>query len=66
MTKLEKIQSSIETLPPGDIAKLTAWIAELDARLFDERIAKDAASGKLDKLMAEARANLKAGRGEEF
>jgi hypothetical protein len=34
--------------------------------MFDDKIAADAKSGKLDKLMDEARANLKAGRGEEF
>jgi hypothetical protein len=45
---------------------LRDWLEELDARLFDEKIARDAASGKLDTLMADARANIKAGRGEEF
>ena len=66
MTKLEQIQSSIEALPAGDVAKLREWLAELDARLFDERLERDAKAGKLDHLIAEARANLKAGRGEEF
>jgi hypothetical protein len=66
MTKLEQIQSSIEKLSPEEIAKLREWLDELDARLFDERIERDAKAGKLDKLAAEARANLKAGRGEEF
>ena len=66
MTKLEQIQSTIEKLSPDEIAKLRAWLEDLDARMFDDKIAADAASGKLDKLMAEARGNLKAGRGEEF
>ena len=66
MTKLEQIQSTIEKLSPEEIALLREWLAELDARLFDEKIERDAKSGKLDKLMAEARSNLKAGRGEEF
>jgi len=66
MTKLEQIQSSIEKLTAAEIAKLREWLDELDARLFDEKIERDAKAGKLDKLAAEARANLKAGRGEEL
>lgn len=66
MTKLEQIQSTIEKLSSEEIAKLRAWLEVLDARVFDEKIAGDAASGKLEKLMDEARANLRAGRGEEF
>ena len=66
MTKLEQIQSSIETLSAEEIAKLRAWLDELDARLFDEKIERDAKAGKLDKLAEEARENLKSGRGEEF
>ncbi len=66
MTKLEQIQSSIEKLSAREIAELRDWLDELDARLFDEKIERDAKAGKLDKLADEARANLKAGRGEEF
>jgi hypothetical protein len=66
MTKLEQIEAAIEKLSTDEIAKLRAWLEDLDARLFDEKIERDAKSGKLDKLIAEARANLKAGRGEEF
>ena len=66
MTKLEQIQASIEKLSAREIAELREWLEELDARLFDEKIEREAKAGKLDKLAAEARANLKAGRGEEF
>ena len=66
MTKLEQIEAAIETLSASEIAKLRECLEDLDARLFDEKIAADAKSGKLDKLMDEARANLKGGRGEEF
>jgi hypothetical protein len=66
MTKLEQIQSSIEALSAEEIAELRAWLDELDARLFDEKIERDAKAGKLDKLAAEARANHEAGRREEF
>ena len=66
MTKLEQIQSSIEKLSPDEIALLRERLSEIDARLFDEKIERDAKSGKLDKLAAEARADLKAGRGKEL
>jgi hypothetical protein len=66
MTKLEQIQSTIEKLSASEIAKLREWLDELEARLFDEKIERDAKAGKLDKLASAARANLKAGRGEEF
>ena len=54
MTKLEQIQASIETLEVSEIARLRDWLAELDARLFDEKIERDAKAGKLDRLAAEA------------
>jgi len=66
MTKLEEIEAAITRLSPQEIAKLREWLDELDARLFDEKIEHDAKAGKLDKHSAEARANLKAGRGEEL
>ena len=66
MTKIEQIQSSIVQLSAEEIAELREWLEELDAHLFDEKIERDAKSGKLDKLVADARSNLKAGRGEEF
>jgi hypothetical protein len=61
MTKLEHIQASIEALEASEIARLRAWLDELDARLFDEKIERDAKAGKLDALANAARANLKAG-----
>jgi hypothetical protein len=47
MTKLEQIQSSIEKLSAEEIAKLRDWLDELEARLFDEKIERDAKAGKL-------------------
>lgn len=55
MTNIE----DIEQLFPEDLAKFRAWFEE-----FDAKIERDAKAGKLDKLMAEARANHEAGRRE--
>lgn len=53
-------------LTPDQFAKFRAWFEEYDARLFDEKIERDAKAGKLDAIAAKARANHKAGRREEF
>jgi hypothetical protein len=66
MTKLEQIQSTIEKLSAEEIAKLRDWLEELDARLFDEKIERDAKAGKLDKLADEALADHAAGRSRKL
>jgi len=66
MTKIEDIEKAVEQLSPEDLAKFREWFEEFDARVFDEKIERDARAGKLDKIMAEARANHAAGRREEF
>ena len=66
MNTMADIQCSIEQLAPDEIARPRDWLDELDARLFDEKIACDSKAGKLDPLLADARANIAAGRGEEF
>ncbi len=66
MTKIEDIERAVEQLSLEELARFRAWFEEFDARVFDERIDHDAKAGKLDKQMAEARANHEAGRREEF
>lgn len=66
MTKVEDIEKAIERLSPEELARFRAWFEEFDARRFDARIERDARAGKLDKLIAEARANHAAGHREEF
>ncbi len=62
MTKLEEIEAAVAQLSPADLKKLRAWLDELDERLFDEKIERDAKAGKLDKLEARALEDCKAGR----
>ncbi len=62
MTKLEKIEQDISQLAPADVHKLAAWIEEFRADLWDQQIEADAATGKLDGLVAQARADIAAGR----
>ncbi len=65
MTKLEHIEEAVEGFSP-EVLKFRAWFEGLQERLFDDAIERDAKSGKLEPFIAEAMANAKAGRGEEF
>ena len=62
MTKIDEIKGAIATLPEDEKSALKRWLDEVDAQIFDDKIESDAASGKLDGLIAKARANYKAGR----
>jgi hypothetical protein len=62
MTRLDDIEQAIAQLSEADLAKLRAWFEQFDARVFDEKIERDAKAGKLDKLAADAIADHKAGR----
>ena len=62
MVKLEDIEAAVEKLSPEELKRFRAWLDELEERLFDERIERDARAGKLDAIEAKALENLKAGR----
>lgn len=66
MTKIEQIQADIETLSAAEIMTLRAWLEELDARLFDDKIERDAKAGKLDKLAKAALADHAAGKSRKL
>jgi hypothetical protein len=62
MTKLEKIEQDIATLPPADVRKLADWLEEYKSDLWDRQMEDDAKSGRLDKFAARALAAHKAGK----
>jgi hypothetical protein len=62
MTKLEKIEESITALPDKEFWQLADWFAELKAARWDRQIEDDVKAGKLDRLIAEAKAEIAAGR----
>jgi hypothetical protein len=64
ITKIEDIEKAIERLSVTELAEFRAWFEEFDERGFDEKIERNAKAGKLDKLMAEARANCEASPGQ--
>lgn len=66
MTKLEDIEKAVLQLAPDDLARFKAWFDEHQERLFDERLERDFADGKLDWLIDEALADDRAGKSKQF
>ncbi|HVG06822.1 MAG TPA: hypothetical protein VNM67_03895 [Thermoanaerobaculia bacterium] len=66
MGNVQSIEKAIQELPPAELAEFRRWFAEFDSAAWDRQIEKDAASGKLDKLAAEALADYRAGSAREL
>lgn len=66
MSELEELEKRIRKLTPQDLAKFRAWFAEFDHALWDRQIASDAETGKLDRLLKEARADYKTGKAKKI
>jgi hypothetical protein len=62
MGKLETIKKSLAGLSVKEQRELLEWFTELQERLFDEQIERDAKAGKLDFLIKEAIEEDEAGR----
>lgn len=62
MTKLEKIEQDIASLSKSDLQKLSDWLDDYKADLWDRQIEEDAKAGRLDKFAEQALADHKAGR----
>jgi hypothetical protein len=58
MRKVEHIEQQIRELSSAEFAELRDWVLEQDWVAWDAQIEADAASGKLDKLVAEAKADF--------
>jgi len=61
MSTVKEIESAIEHLPATDFFKLGEWFDERREQLWDDHIANDAKSGRLDFLIEEARTAKKSG-----
>jgi hypothetical protein len=61
MSTVQEIERAIEHLPADEFFKLGEWFDDQRERLWDERITRDAQSGRLDFLIEEARAARKSG-----
>jgi hypothetical protein len=66
MTKVEQLEEEIKKLSPEEFAKLREWLLEIDWQEWDREIERDAASGKLDKLLEKSLADHRAGKSREI
>lgn len=62
MDRVEKIESEVESLSPGELANFRDWFLEHDWAAWDQQLEKDVAAGKLDALADEALRDHAAGR----
>ena len=66
MTKLEDIEKAVANLAPREFDRFRAWFEELQAARFDQKIERDAESGKLDRLADAAVEDFRKGRAREL
>ena len=59
MTRIEKLEHEIETLSAPELSEFRRWFLDFDAEAWDEQIAGDAQSGRLDFLADAALAQFR-------
>ena len=62
MRSVAEIQAEIEKLSRAEQLKLAQWFAEIQADAWDAQIEEDVKAGRLDHLLAQAEADIAAGR----
>ena len=53
MSKVEELKNEIERLPDKEFTELCRWLSEKDWARWDDEIAADSETGKLDFLVRE-------------
>jgi hypothetical protein len=62
MRSVAEIQTEIEKLSRAEQRKLAEWFAQVQADAWDAQIEEDVEAGRLDHLIAQAEADIAAGR----
>jgi hypothetical protein len=63
---IEDIEKAVAELPPDQLAQFRDWFERFDAVRFDQKIERDAAGGKLDRLAEQAIDDFRKGRAREL
>ena len=63
---VEDIEKAIRKLGASEFDRLRTWFDEYQAARFDEKIARDAEAGKLDRLAEQAVTDFRKGRAREL
>lgn len=66
MTKLEKLEMEIASLPQEEYRAFRRWFLEMDWKIWDRKIEEDSKAGKLDFLVKEANDARKKGKLEDL
>ncbi len=62
MTTVAEISGAVKRLPKRELARFRKWFADYDAAVWDQQLAADVQTGKLDSLVREAQRDHRAGR----
>jgi hypothetical protein len=62
MRKVEHIEQQIRELSTAEFAELRDWVLERDWVAWDAQIEADAAAGKLDGVLSDAKADFARGK----
>lgn len=62
MTRLERLEKSIEELSEAELVEFARWFDDVRAKRFDKAIEDDITKGVLDSLAEEALNDFRAGR----
>ena len=63
---IEDLEKAVAQLPPDQFAAFRTWFEAFDAARFDEKIERDAKTGKLDALADQAIDDFRKGRAREL
>lgn len=63
---IEDIEKAVAKLPPDQFAKFRDWFEAFDSARFDQKIERDAKTGKLDRMADQAVDDLRKGRAREL
>lgn len=58
---VKEIENAITQLSPEELAELSAWFADYQAKVWDEQIERDLDEGRLDVLLAKVDEEYEAG-----
>lgn len=62
MTSLQRLEAQVAALPEQDLRRFRSWFSEFDAKQWDQELATDIGSGKLDALAEEVLAQYDSGQ----
>jgi hypothetical protein len=66
VSKVENIESQIQTLSSDELAQLRQWLADYDSEVWDRQLEADVEAGRLDGLAERALRDHNAGRSSKL